>query len=341
MFNPLNSEQERELRALIHKHELQEVEERIVASAQNAVVLDTIPWVESDHGISRLGGLPDVPEGWQWPEGLMFLGQINLEEIAPHDHNHQLPPHGLLLFFNNQYGWDQPGLPGRVEFIEDTDGTREVHRCPAPRDFLPISLCGSGDGREVHKSRGIVARSSISLPTTYSRAWEAICSPDEEFENDMDEAYSGLLNELGGRKHQLLGHHAFMDGNADEEAWAAQWGVSSRLCGQPVSEEDKERTLQTLEKNIRQYSENQDTNPESAQRMVTYCTAQRDAFLQYLSHKEEADAQLSEWVLLFQMDSDDDLGTMWSDAGFAYFMIRKTDLAARNFDRVFASLWTS
>ncbi len=42
----------------------------------------------------------------------------------------------------------------------------------------------------------------------------------------------------------------------------------------------------------------------------------------------------TEWILLLQVDSDDDIGWMWSDAGMLYFWIRKDDLARRNFDHV-------
>jgi uncharacterized protein YwqG len=40
------------------------------------------------------------------------------------------------------------------------------------------------------------------------------------------------------------------------------------------------------------------------------------------------------WRLLLQVDSDDDAGMMWVDSGLLYFWIRKDDLAARRFERV-------
>ena len=38
--------------------------------------------------------------------------------------------------------------------------------------------------------------------------------------------------------------------------------------------------------------------------------------------------------LLFQMDSDNDINTMWGDMGIANFFIRPEDLQALRFDRV-------
>ncbi|WP_157947610.1 YwqG family protein [Abditibacterium utsteinense] len=39
-----------------------------------------------------------------------------------------------------------------------------------------------------------------------------------------------------------------------------------------------------------------------------------------------------DWILLFQVDSDDELGAMWGDVGTIYFLISKQDLAARRFE---------
>lgn len=46
----------------------------------------------------------------------------------------------------------------------------------------------------------------------------------------------------------------------------------------------------------------------------------------------------ADWTLLLQIDSDDELGLMWGDLGRVYFWIRRQDLAARDFSRVWAIL---
>jgi len=40
-----------------------------------------------------------------------------------------------------------------------------------------------------------------------------------------------------------------------------------------------------------------------------------------------------DWMLLLQLDSDQEAGFMWGDVGMLYFWIRKQDLAQRAFDR--------
>lgn len=60
----------------------------------------------------------------------------------------------------------------------------------------------------------------------------------------------------------------------------------------------------------------------------------------YYEHKEKLDWYSKEvneaskqMVLLFQMDSDDDLNVMWGDAGIIYFCISQHDLQKQNFDK--------
>jgi uncharacterized protein YwqG len=46
-----------------------------------------------------------------------------------------------------------------------------------------------------------------------------------------------------------------------------------------------------------------------------------------------------DWALLFQIDTDEDgPGWMWGDMGMIYFWIRRTDLATRDFSRVWLIL---
>jgi uncharacterized protein YwqG len=45
-----------------------------------------------------------------------------------------------------------------------------------------------------------------------------------------------------------------------------------------------------------------------------------------------------EWSLLFQMDSDDDLHTMWGDAGMIYFWVRRSEARNLKFDNTWVIL---
>ena len=54
-------------------------------------------------------------------------------------------------------------------------------------------------------------------------------------------------------------------------------------------------------------------------------------YKELLSH--ENDPEVKDWVLLFQIDSDDRYDMMWGDLGKLYFWIRKQDLAEARFDK--------
>jgi uncharacterized protein YwqG len=54
--------------------------------------------------------------------------------------------------------------------------------------------------------------------------------------------------------------------------------------------------------------------------------------------RPELEKAKSDWILLFQLDSDDDAGMMWGDAGMIYFWIRKQDLAVGRFENAWCIL---
>jgi len=48
---------------------------------------------------------------------------------------------------------------------------------------------------------------------------------------------------------------------------------------------------------------------------------------------KELEKEANDWILLLQIDSDNDkTGMMWGDAGRLYFWIKKEDLKNKNFD---------
>jgi uncharacterized protein YwqG len=51
---------------------------------------------------------------------------------------------------------------------------------------------------------------------------------------------------------------------------------------------------------------------------------------------EDLKKGVSDWTLLFQIDTDENAEMMWGDCGMIYFVIKKDDLKRRNFDAVWA-----
>lgn len=123
---------------------LPQLVQAIDAIARPSLRLYATPVQEADlsTGASKLGGLPDLPAGWQWPQwkGLpqSFLAQIRLAEVQRFRQQGigaALPERGLLWFFydaqQETYG-DQPADQGgwSVLFLEDEQ--TELHRVPPP-----------------------------------------------------------------------------------------------------------------------------------------------------------------------------------------------------------------
>ncbi|MBX9938787.1 MAG: DUF1963 domain-containing protein [Candidatus Obscuribacterales bacterium] len=55
---------------------------------------------------------------------------------------------------------------------------------------------------------------------------------------------------------------------------------------------------------------------------------------QFAKPSQHLQDSVNDWLLLLQIDSDDQAEFFWGDSGKLYFCIRRGDLAARNFDRV-------
>jgi len=112
-----------------------------------SIRLQTNPVNEStlSIGVSKLGGMPDLPPEVSWPErnGLpqSFIAQIHLNEVRPYDTNKLLPQDGMLWFFydaqQRTFGEAPTDLGGwRVIFMNDN--LTRLQRHPAPAK-LPTS----------------------------------------------------------------------------------------------------------------------------------------------------------------------------------------------------------
>jgi uncharacterized protein YwqG len=76
---------------------------RVIELTRPAIACDLGPYADVSGFASHLGGVPDVPDGWQWPRSvdgyLRFLAQVNLQDLARFHGAELLPRSGLLSFF--------------------------------------------------------------------------------------------------------------------------------------------------------------------------------------------------------------------------------------------------
>ncbi len=120
-------------------HGLERLLKDIDLLVRPSIRLHTCESEESANGISRLGGLPDLPPGTSWPEwqGVpqSFIAQVRLSELHPYDTEHLLPEDGMLWFFydaRQQTFGESPADRGgwRVLFVNGDPG--QLRQTPAP-----------------------------------------------------------------------------------------------------------------------------------------------------------------------------------------------------------------
>jgi uncharacterized protein YwqG len=182
-----------------------------------------IPPQEMALGCSRLGGQPDLPADFAWPEHegrpLGFLGQFSLRDLSGMPCASALPTAGHLAFFydwtGEPWGYDPAQGPGaRVVFVPDGPVVR--HRLPAaledfdypsPVAFEPMFTIPRVDEQTLDwRAQGVAA--------------------DEIDWYEVDEA----LRELRPARpqHQLLGHPYRVQNPMETEC---QFAASGLYCG--------------------------------------------------------------------------------------------------------------
>jgi uncharacterized protein YwqG len=279
-----------------------------------SVHFDRRPGTAARRGQSKLGGVPDLPQGMAWPirpafdrppdspslltrrtlpdiaafldnpQPLSFIAQVNLADAAAAaDPAIDLPNSGMLWFFydviHSGWGFDP----------KDAPGFRVIH-APDPAGLAP---------RETPST-------APALPTFD----EVPLDPVRGFDPPLPEGHR--FEELG------LGKTARQ--TYDDAYWNLEIGTSHKLGGwaHPIQ------------------------NPmEQECALVTAGVYCGDAKGWKSDDAKRILAQPNDWTLLFQIDDDEDAGMMWGDVARLYFWIRASDLRARNFDRVWVILQTT
>jgi uncharacterized protein YwqG len=201
--------QRAQLRDRIHVADLDAHAETLLAS-----VLPSLRLVRSGDdariGGTRLGGLPDLPSGTEWPRGpkapLSFIAQLDLAELAATDASGLLPRDGLLSFFydlgTNPWGL---ALEERAQIaVLHTPSGAALERRDKPADLV-----------SPHKytyveltSTPVRAELELTLPSLRTKEIRAFGFDQAEHDKYCDEvlvtAYKWPTSE--GIMHRVLGH---------------------------------------------------------------------------------------------------------------------------------------
>ena len=161
-------------------------------------------------GLTRLGGTPDAPVGFEWPVvsgvALRFVAQLDLAELARLEApDTQLPTRGLLSFFVCDQLSDEPDAPGYLEVA------RVFHFDVEPRTLRPLAvpqaLVRRADGKEVTGVDALTAPCALTfhlrlqLPPPSHPAVRALGLGEDELQRYRDDVFT-----MPRPTHQLLGY---------------------------------------------------------------------------------------------------------------------------------------
>lgn len=151
---------------------------------------------------SKLGGDPDLPQGFVWPSWkdtkLEFLLQVNLLELRDTPVSPALPGSGLLSFFYHPdqitWGFDPQDLGSwRTYYFPDGTSLVSTETPDLNSEFRqgPYPACS------------VTFKPAASFPNPFSALIDSLKLSDEEFDAYADLYDSMLTNQP---QHQLFGH---------------------------------------------------------------------------------------------------------------------------------------
>jgi hypothetical protein len=138
---PEHAKQRKQILALIDKHGLSEHRDAIASLIKPAIGLQTrkAKTADSAVGVTRVGGEPDAPADFEWPDGdegpLSFVMQVNLADVAKYDLESLLPGDGLLSLFSDPFA-------DHVTVLHFDKRTALQRHAWVPEDAEPFTLCG-------------------------------------------------------------------------------------------------------------------------------------------------------------------------------------------------------
>ncbi len=180
--------------------------------------------------LSTIGGLPDVPQGFEWPAWkgtpLAFLAQIDLSTIQAVHSLSGLPNKGILYFFYDQeqstWGFD-PADRGSWRVLYEA-GSRDLRRA-VPPDELSADF--------IYHEKRVTPIPILSLPS-YERLRVDLTTVSEEMLNAAEKLRTETAR--GEPEHQIGGFPNPVQG--DEMELECQLATNGLYCGDASGYED-------------------------------------------------------------------------------------------------------
>lgn len=198
--------QEERIRSLCKDFGLERITQRIINDSKYSIRL--IPGSEIGNivlGNSKMGGIPDLPRGTDWPRSkdnvpLQFVAQINLEELSLYDREKKFPASGMLYFFIEGMEYSE----GRVLFSSSKD---EICKSSFPTD-LPEVL--------KFKEVKLLFYPYFSIPTDFEEYPEKVGMTPEETEGYFN-GFSYYFGENDFDLNKVFGYPSIIQSNVLHE----------------------------------------------------------------------------------------------------------------------------
>lgn len=245
ILRPMNTPSRAELGTFLSEHGLGRVARALAEAARPCVHVATRASDEDEIevGASKMGGCPDLPAGFEWPEKdgrrLQFLVQIRCEEVAALDATGTLPRSGYLWFFydveEQPWGIDPKDRGGwAVRYAEVGPGALTRAEDGGDAVEATVEVCGLSFRAAFSLPQDVTGRTGVELTDEESDALMEL--PDAATEE-------GKGSPLVSAGHRLLGYPMPVQGDEMEEECETASGprVAAR-SGQEYRKEMLERT---------------------------------------------------------------------------------------------------
>lgn len=270
-------------------------------------------------GRTRLGGVPDVSAGFEWPvrqrsrkkygarseagDPLSFVAQVNLSEMprVVVEAGVALPPSGMLCFFYDAVNLSS-GDP------DDANGFRVVYEDVSVENLSPAAAPERLGEEWIFDVAPMILAPEMALPSGETEALNSLGFWSRGFPEEESEAYHELVERRNARAaglatndgafllqapvHRLLGFPNVIQGEMELECQLASRGIDGECYWAPFRA---------------------DGSPPP--------------------DVEDVAKDAAAWRLLLQLDSDPGTGMMWGDAGMLYYWIEEDALNKREFHR--------
>ncbi len=202
---------------LIRQHAPARLQDAVIERLLPAIALAATRTDDADIaiGASKFGGAPDVPANFDWPmrdeAPLVFMAQINLDELAPFDIENKLPSSGVLSFF---YDMNEDGDWPFGE-LADEGGWRVFH---FEEDLARVEVPAEAQISHGLKTAAVTPQIFCDVPT--ETFWIDVAeNEDDQLTEEETGDWEELLEKVEAPRHSLLmlGHPHIIQNDARYE----------------------------------------------------------------------------------------------------------------------------